>query len=164
MSMDMITAFAEQMARLRQAIADADSLAASAETLPAATAVGESFASAREAERARFLLRALDDAITAQEVAARLADELHGVGILEQPREPVGGETDPLLAAYQAYAESQPVYAALYLYRNALALRLRVAARPTPGAVAPSPPPAADAAGADNPPARPDQTLKETDR
>jgi hypothetical protein len=58
MSMDMIAAFAEQMARLRQAIAAADALAASAETLPAATSVGESFASAPEAERLRFLLRA----------------------------------------------------------------------------------------------------------
>ena len=134
MSGEMIAAFTEQMAQLRQAIADADPLAAGANALPAAQAVAGSFAGAPEAERAGLLLRALDDAIAAQEVAARLADELHRAGLTEPIRAPAEGEADllPLRAAYQAYVESQPSYQALYQYRNALALRLRLEAQPMP--------------------------------
>ncbi|MGH2516134.1 MAG: hypothetical protein ACRDHP_10815 [Ktedonobacterales bacterium] len=162
MAVDMVAAFTEQMAQLRQAIADADPLAAGAEALPFAQAVAGTFARAPETERLRYLLRALDDAIAAQEIAARLADELHGAGIIEVARAPQEGEADPLRAAYQAYAESQPAYATLYQYRNALALRLRVEARPIPdaaGGVAAH----ADArtAGA-KPPTKPRRPRKET--
>lgn len=135
MAVDMVAAFTEQMAQLRQALAAADPQTAGPASLPAAQVVAGTFASAPEAERLRFLLRALDDAIATQEIAARLADELHGAGILEFARAPQDGEADPLHAAYQAYAESQPAFAALYQYRNALALRLRVTARPIPDTI-----------------------------
>lgn len=141
MAVDMVAAFTEQMTQLRQALADADPQAAGVESLSAARTVAGTFADAPEAERLRFLLRALDDAIATQEIAARLAEELHGAGIAEFARAPQDGEADPLRAAYQVYAESEPSLAALYHYRNALALRLRVGTLPMPDAVAGAPHP-----------------------
>lgn len=130
--------FTDSLTQLRQALADADPLAAPPNPPFTATAdaVAAAFASAGARDRARFLLRALDDAIAAVEVAARLSDELHGAGNGSQSEEPATDSgDDPLQSAYRAFAESQPAYQALYHYRNALAAALRVHTRPMPDAV-----------------------------
>ncbi len=130
-----LTTFTDSLAQLRQALADADPLAASPQAvLFSATAekVASAFASAPEASRQRFLLRALDDAIAAIEVAARLADELHG---LAEPGPALEGEPDALQRAYRAFTESQTTYQALYQYRNVLAAALRLESRQVPDAV-----------------------------
>ena len=127
-----LTTFADSLTSLRQALADADPLAASAQTQlfsAAAETVAAAFASVPAEMRQRFLLRALDDVIAAVEVAARLADELH------LPAEAAEGEADALQLAYRAFAESQTTYQALYHYRNTLATRLRLNERPVPEAL-----------------------------
>jgi hypothetical protein len=133
-----LSRFADSLAALRQALADSDPLAA----LPLAVlfsttaeTVASAFASAPEANRRRFLLRALDDAIAGIEVAARLADELHGT---EDGRAGAEGEESALQRAYRDFAESQTTYQALYQYRNVLAAQLRLEARPIPTAVDPA--------------------------
>jgi len=156
---EMVAAFTAQMAQLRLAIVEADPLAARAERLPAAEAVASAFAGATETERLRYLLWALDDAIAAHEVAARLAGALHGAGLAETVREPVAGEADPVRAAYQIYTESQPGYAALYHYRNTLARQLRVKTRPIPDAVEGAPP--SHVSAVEKPPAKSGRSRKE---
>ncbi len=130
---DLLATFTDSLVQLRQALADADPLAAAPEAAPvSATAetLAATFASASAGERPRLLLRALDDAIAAVEIATRLADNLHGAD------EPSAGADEgadgSLRAAYQAFTESQPAYAALYHYRNALATTLRLTMRPQP--------------------------------
>jgi hypothetical protein len=119
--MDQVTDFGEQLAALYAALADADPAAAgpAASTASAAGGVAAAFADACGAEKERYLLRALDDAIAALEVAARLADEYHGT-TRETPPDPA----DPLYSLYAEFAASQPALQALYHYRNALAARL----------------------------------------
>lgn len=127
--------FAASLAQLRQSLTDADPLAAPSDVSFAATAgaVASAFVHASAHDRARFLLRTLDDAIAAVEVAGRLADDLHGAGSgAEAAPPPTNTGDDPLLGAYRAFAESQPAYAALYQYRNALAASLRMDARAVP--------------------------------
>lgn len=134
MSTMSLSRFADNLAALRQALADADPLAASPLAVlfsTTAETVASAFASAPEANRRRFLLRALDDAIAAFEVAARLADELHGA---EDGRGGEGKE-DALQRAYRDFTESQTTYQALYQYRNVLAAQLRLETRPIPPAV-----------------------------
>src|SRR5262245_25111223 len=76
MRMEQVSDFGGQLAALYTALADADPVAAKpvASAAGAAEQVARSFAAAPTAEKARYLLRALDDAIAALEVAARLAD------------------------------------------------------------------------------------------
>jgi hypothetical protein len=135
MSNVSLTTFSDSLAQLRQALADADLLAASPQTAlfsTTAETVAAAFAAAPDEARLRFLLRALDDAIAASEVAARLADELHGPA----ERGPaLDGEAGALQEAYRAFAESQTTYQALYLYRNVLARQVGLEARPIPEAV-----------------------------
>jgi hypothetical protein len=127
-----LTTFTDSLTLLRQALADADPLAALAPTesfSATAETVAAAFASAPNETRQRFLLRALDDAIAAIEVAARLTDELH---LPAETGEAAGGEADALQIAYRAFAESQTTYQALYQYRNVLATRLKLDERPIP--------------------------------
>jgi hypothetical protein len=138
MSTMSLSRFADSLAALRQALADADPLAASPLAVlfsTTAETVASAFASAPEANRRRFLLRALDDAIAAIEVAARLADELHGT---EGGRGGAEGEENALQQAYRDFARSQTTYQALYQYRNVLAAQLRLEARPIPTTVDPA--------------------------
>jgi hypothetical protein len=83
--------------------------------------VAAAFADAQGAQKGAYLLRALDDAIAALEVAARLADEYHGTARGATPPD----TADPLYSLYAEFAESQPALQALYHYRNALVARLR---------------------------------------
>jgi len=138
MSTMSLSRFADSLAALRQALADADPLAASPLAVlfsTTAETVASAFAAAPEANRRRFLLRALDDAIAGIEVAARLADELHGT---EDGHAAAEGEESALQRAYRDFAESQTAYQALYQYRNVLASQLRLEARPIPTAVDPA--------------------------
>src|SRR5215469_14227149 len=101
MSTMSLSRFADSLAALRQALADADPLAASPLAVlfsTTAETVASAFAAAPEANRRRFLLRALDDAIAGIEVAARLADELHGT---ENGRAAAEGEESALQRAYR---------------------------------------------------------------
>lgn len=142
-----LTAFSNSMALLRQALADADPLAASAQDGPitaTASEVAAAFDAAPERERTRFLLRALDDAIAAIEISALLAEqfnsaqpELHPTAPYDSAAEQSASQENALLTAYLAFAESQPAYQALYHYRNALAARLRLDARLIPPTVQP---------------------------
>lgn len=144
--------FTDSLSQLRQTLADADPLAAPSTALFAASAeaIAGVFVHASDRDRARFLLRALDDAIAALEVAARLADDVHGPGNGPQANEPpTDTGDDPLLGAYRAFVESQPACAPLYLYRNVLAASLRAGARTVPDAVLAAP--VDSAAGAPEP-------------
>jgi hypothetical protein len=126
MQAEVMRGFTENLALLRQALADADPLAAEVPATPIAGAdLAAAFASATGEDRARLLLRALDEAIVALEVAARLADELHGGGTGETVREPDATADDPPRSAYRVFLESQPEWQTLYHYRNALAAQLR---------------------------------------
>ncbi len=123
MAMQQVSDFGEQLAALYTALADADPFA----TKPAASAasaageVAAAFADAQGEQKGAYLLRALDDAIAALEVAARLADEYHGTARGATPPD----TADPLYSLYAEFAESQPALQALYHYRNALVARLR---------------------------------------
>lgn len=130
MQPDSRAAFTESLAQLRRALADADPLAA-AESTPfaAAETVAAAFTAAPEGERSRLLLRALDEAVAAIEIAARLADELHGP-TLRPEAFAEGRQPEALVLAYHEFAQSQTAYAPLYAYRNALAGRLEVEAQP----------------------------------
>lgn len=135
--MEQVSDFGEQLASLYTALADADPLAAkpAATATSAANQVATAFASAQGAEKGQYLLRALDDAIAALEVAARLADEYHGAGGATPP-----DTADPLYSLYADFTASQPGLLTLYHYRNALVARLSGAAPrvvPAPEAVAP---------------------------
>lgn len=94
-------------------------------------AVEAAFAAADAAGRGRSVLRALDEAIAALEVAQRLADAYHGVSAGgAQPTPPAlrgAADDDALGETYRAFAASQPAYQDLYHYRNALAAWLRTA-------------------------------------
>lgn len=157
--------FGERLALLRLALGEGDPLAApeplatlrESDAARAAEALAAAFHAAPVERRAAYLLRALDDAIVAIDLSAQLADEftLTPGGPLAPERRPdpadLDDHGDPLFDAYQAFAASQPTWQALYQYRNALAARLRLAARELPTAVAASPAataPTADAAGA----------------
>src|SRR5690348_3124021 len=125
--------FTESLAQLRRALADADTLAAG-ESVPfeaAAETVAAAFTAAPEGERPRLLLRALDEAIAAVEIAARLADELHGPELRPEAFEE-GRQPEALTLAYREFTSSQTAYAPLYAYRNTLAGRLGVESEPTP--------------------------------
>jgi hypothetical protein len=130
-----LAAFTEGMIQLRRALADADPLASAPEPTEFTTAlraVEASFTAVPEAERPRYLLRALDEAIGALEAAALLAEELLGPPAASLGEE---GERDALRTTYLRFRESQPAYQALYHVRNALAERERIAARALPEAV-----------------------------
>jgi len=120
--MEQLSNFGEQLASLYTALADADHVA----TKPAATAastaedVAVAFTGAHGAEKGRYLLRALDDAIAALEVAARLADEYHGTASGTTPPD----TSDPLYSLYADFTDSQTKLLTLYHYRNALLARL----------------------------------------
>ncbi len=123
------------LAQLYAALADADPLAPA--PLPVAAGAHDlaaAFAAAGEQERPRVLLRALDEAIAALEVAAALAEAQARPAA--PPAASAEAADDPLAAAYAAFAASQPAYQALYHYRNALAARVRLEARQPPPAVA----------------------------
>jgi hypothetical protein len=131
-----LATFAANLTQLRQALIDADPLAARPEAdsvAAAADALAAAFTGASAQDRDRFLLRALDDAIAGFEVAAHLADALHGPALL--PDTAPASLAESLHDAYHAFAGSQPTYQALYHYRNALAAQLRLDARPIPDAV-----------------------------
>jgi acyl-coenzyme A thioesterase PaaI-like protein len=125
--------FTESLAQLRRALADADPQAAgeSAPFEAAAEAVAAAFTAAPEGERPRLLLRALDEAIAAVEIAARLADELHGPALRPEAFEE-GRQPEALTLAYREFVQSQTVYAPLYAYRNTLAGQMRTEAQPAP--------------------------------
>lgn len=118
---------AETLSQLRQALADADPLATPAHDLfvEQAHALTETFENASPPERQGLLLRALDEAIAALELGARLADMLQGEPHGARGDEVGAATEDPLRATYRAFVESQPNYQELYHYRNALAERLR---------------------------------------
>ncbi len=134
----------ETLVQLRQSLAGADPLATP--THAAFTAQVQSLAGAFEdaphAKRQVLVLRALDEAIAAIELAARLADALHSahdatcgtptpqqsldaVQTGDQDQQTPNAPQDALFTAYRAFTESQPTYQELYHYRNALAERLR---------------------------------------
>lgn len=121
--MERVSDFGEQLASLYTALADADPLAAkpAATATSAANEVATAFTSAQGTEKGQYLLRALDDAIAALEVAARLADEYHGVSSGATPPD----TADPLYSLYADFTASQPGLLTLYHYRNALVARLR---------------------------------------
>ncbi|MGZ3600689.1 MAG: hypothetical protein ACXVCO_17885 [Ktedonobacterales bacterium] len=130
------TALPKILLQLRQSMAGADSFAIS--TLESSTVLPAALDSLPEAQRPALLLHALDDAIGAIELAARLADALNSPAteasdfpLTPQPLDATetGSQTsnvteDLLFAAYRAFTESQPMYQDLYHYRNALAERL----------------------------------------
>lgn len=141
------TTFHEALLQLRQSLASADPLATTARDpfLAQAQALADTFDTASDTERHALLLRALDEAIAAIELAARLADAANSthsdphatpatqqtLAVTEtgnQSEQTSDATQDPLFAAYRAFKESQPMYQELYHYRNALAERLRVAA------------------------------------
>lgn len=132
MQPDSPATFTESLAQLRRALADADPLAAADSTpFDAAETVAAAFTAAPEGERPRLLLRALDEAIAAVEIAARLADELHGPELRPEAFEE-GRQPEALTLAYREFTSSQTAYAPLYAYRNTLAGRLGVESEPTP--------------------------------
>lgn len=133
----------DTLLQLRQSLADADPLAIPNNDPRAAhiQALTDAFEEASPAERQALLLRALDEAIAAIEIAARLADAMNGIHAGESDNaahqtldagqtgsyseQATDSQRDPLVSAYRAFAESQPTYQELYHYRNALAERLR---------------------------------------
>jgi hypothetical protein len=135
------TDFAESLAHLRQALADADplTLAVDGAVTDNAERAAALFTGASEDERARLLLRALDDAIAAVEIASHLADELHArrhdFGVESGGSERATDDRASLYTAYLAFAESQPQYQALYHYRNVLAAQLNELAHAAPARV-----------------------------
>jgi hypothetical protein len=132
--------FTDSLIQLRQALAGADPLAAHAAGDPVgnvAEVVAATFAGAADDARLRFLLGALDDAIAAVEVVARLADALHAVPA-SGPGESAA-DVSPLEGAYRTFAEAQTTFQALYHYRNAIAAQLRLTARNLPAAPQPAP-------------------------
>ncbi|MGH2486394.1 MAG: hypothetical protein ACRDHE_10305 [Ktedonobacterales bacterium] len=140
------TDFAESLAHLRQALADADPLTARVDgaVTDNAERAAALFTGASDYERTRLLLRALDDAIATIEIASHLADELHArlhdVGAESAASEHLTDDRASLYTAYLAFAESQTQYQALYQYRNVLAAQLNEKAQAAPvrvGATAP---------------------------
>jgi hypothetical protein len=129
------SALTTTLGQLYAALADADPLAAPPWPVTSGVrAVVDAFQTAESEQQARMLLRALDEAIAALEVAAALA-EAHARRSAA-PEVAAGGEDGPLAATYAAFAASQSTYQALYHYRNALAAHLRLERRPLPEAVA----------------------------
>lgn len=123
------TDLSEQLASLYTALAGADPLAApdgAAGAAASAWAVAGAFADATRERQGRYLLRALDEAIAAFEVAARLADAYHGTGATTRAAPP--DTSDPLYTDYAAFVAAQPQWQQLYHYRNALAARLGISA------------------------------------
>jgi hypothetical protein len=138
MSDAALAGFSDGLIQLRRALAESDPFAAHDEPAAFATAlarVRDAAAGASAEEQSRYLLRALDDAIAALEVASRLADELHGAPPAVAPGD--GAAPTPaeaLRMAYTRFTESQPNYQALYHYRNAVADQVRAATLPAPDA------------------------------
>ena len=122
MAMEQVSDFGEQLAALYTALADADPVAAKpvASAATAAEKVAAAFTDAQGTEKGRYLLRALDDAIAALEVAARLADEYHGTASGTTPPD----TADPLYSLYADFTAMQPNLLTLCHYRNALVARL----------------------------------------
>ena len=115
-----LAAFSDSLAELRREIAGADAAAEQSSVVDAsATAVRIAFASATPRNQLRYLLRALDDAISALEIAGHLGEALHGVPAAAD------SASDPLVDAYREFAESQEQLAVLYRYRNAVSASLR---------------------------------------
>src|SRR5215470_11774625 len=106
MEQQRVSDFGERLAALYTALSEADPFAAGPSTAAAGAAeqVASAFAGAQGAQKASYLLRALDDAIVALEVAARLADEYHGTASGTTPPD----TSDPLYGLYDAFAKSQP--------------------------------------------------------
>jgi hypothetical protein len=130
-----LAAFTEGMVQLRRTLADADPFASAPqpdEFTTALRAVAASFTAAPEAERPRYLLRALDEAIGALEAAALLAEALLGLEAMSTGAENEQGERDALRTAYLRFRESLPAYQALYHVRNALAERERIEGQALP--------------------------------
>ena len=162
------TDFAESLAHLRQALADADPL-----TAPVDSAVIENaeraaalFAGASENEQARLLLRALDNAIAAVEITSHLADELHArrhdVGAESTGPGQAADERNSLYTAYLDFAESQTQYQALYHYRNVLAAQLSEQAHAAPARVGASAPEGAHTGDTPAQTAKPRRTRKKS--
>ncbi len=126
--------FAGGLIQLRRALAGADPFAVQDEPAAFSEALRQvtgALAEAPAVERSRYLLRALDDAIAAVEVASRLADELQAsLSASAQTDAATQSPADALRIAYTRFAEAQPHFQALYHYRNAVA-----------DALQPSPPP-----------------------
>jgi len=117
-----VETFSANLYRLRQSIAGADPLAPVDDAAFAeAAGVERHFAQAEPAVRGRLLLRALDDAISAFEVAAQLAEREHGAAESANAR---GDLPEALRDAYLAFRDGQPAFQSLYHYRNALAASL----------------------------------------
>lgn len=130
------TALPEILLQLRQSMAGADPFAISA--LESSAVLPAALDSLPEVQRQALLLHALDEAIGAIELAARLADALNRAAteasafpLAPQPLDATEAVSqtsnlteDPLFAAYHSFTESQPMYQDLYHYRNALAARL----------------------------------------
>ncbi|HEV8191310.1 MAG TPA: hypothetical protein VGP82_07470 [Ktedonobacterales bacterium] len=144
--MEQVSDFGEQLAALYTALADADAVAAKPAASGAAAAVAAAVAAARGAEKGRYLLRALDDAIAALEVAALLADEYQGTVSGTTPPD----TSNPLYSLYADFAASQPGLVTLYHYRNALVAHL--------SGEAPQAQPASAPVGADAQPPLPEET------
>ncbi len=134
----------ETIVQLRQSLADADPLATPthAAFIAQVQSLADTFDDASQAQRQALVLRALDEAIAAIELAARLADALHSAHdntcdnaatqqsldaahAGDQSEQTSNAAHDALFTAYRAFTESQPTYQELYHYRNALAERLR---------------------------------------
>ncbi len=134
----------ETIVQLRQSLAGADPLATPTHTVFTAQvqSLADTFEDAPQAERQALVLRALDEAIAAIELAARLADALNSAHddtcgnstpqqsldaaqTGDQDQQTPNPAQDALFTAYRAFTESQPTYQELYHYRNALAERLR---------------------------------------
>jgi hypothetical protein len=119
-------------------LADADPLAAPPPfVVTGARALAETFEAAGDEGRARVLLRALDEAIAAVEIASMMAEVYTRPG--DAPISAADVRDDALATAYAAFAASQSAYQSLYHYRNALAARLQLDAHLLPPAVAASP-------------------------
>ena len=115
-----LASFSDSLAELRREIAGADAAAEHTSVIDAsATAVRIAFASATPRNQLRYLLRALDDAISALEIAGHLGDAIHGVPAASE------SASDPLVDTYREFAESHEQLAALYRYRNAVSASLR---------------------------------------
>lgn len=118
---------------LYELLANADPLAAAREAGAASGAGGllTAFGQAQREQRGRWLLRALDEAIAALEVAAQLADDYAGVPTYGPLSAPPPNDTTPLGEAYSAFVAAQPEFQSLYLYRNVLARQLETPPAPS---------------------------------
>ncbi len=125
-SSSRMSPFGEGLLSLYDVLAGADPLGVvrNVDVAHGADGLLAAFEAAAPEDRGRWLLRALDEAIAAFEVAARLTDEYTGVPTTGPLTAPPTRTADPLAEAYDDFVASQPGFQALYHYRNALAARL----------------------------------------